>query len=232
MKVQRLRLTYARGEEAKDSSHLETMLALAQAVRSAGLPLAFSEGRRPTPQISIAAPLPVGVTSSCELADVYLEGRVEPDDFLAALRSSLPAGLEALAAGEIGLAAPALQTQVRWAEYEADVPADGRSAEEVRSTISGLLAARSLEWEQQREKKMRRYDLRRLVVSLLLEAEGEGVYRLAMRLRIGQERSGRAEQVAAALGLATPLRIHRRRLHVETTPPAVAAYRRLVERVD
>jgi len=53
-----------------------------------------------------------------------------------------------------------------------------------------------------------------------------------MRLRIDQERSGRADQVVAALGLEPPLRIHRRRLYVEQTPPAVSAYRRLVESGD
>ncbi len=40
MKVQRLRLTFARGDEAKELSHLEVMRALEQAMREAGLPLA------------------------------------------------------------------------------------------------------------------------------------------------------------------------------------------------
>ena len=76
MKVQRLRLTFARGDEAKELSHLEVMRALEQAMREAGLPLVYSEGRRSTAQISIAAPLPVSVTSSCDLADVFLSQRV------------------------------------------------------------------------------------------------------------------------------------------------------------
>ncbi len=40
MKVQRLRLTFARGDEAKELSHLVVMRALEQAMREAGLPLA------------------------------------------------------------------------------------------------------------------------------------------------------------------------------------------------
>ncbi len=226
MKLQRLRLTFARGEEAKELSHLETMRALAQAMRTAGLPLAYSEGRRPTAQISIAAPLPVGVTSSCELADVYLSERVEPGDFVAALRHSQPAWLAVRSAEEVGLASPALQTQVRWAEYEVDVPSGGVSAADVRGAVGRLLAARTLPWEHRTEARTRRYDLRPLVLALALEAEGEGLYRLSMRLRVSQERSGRADQVVAALGLEPPLRIHRRRLYVERIAAAVQAYRR------
>ncbi len=232
MKVQRLRLTFARGDEAKELSLLEVMRALEQAMREAGLPLAYSEGRRSTAQISIAAPLPVSVTSSCELADVFLSERVEPAQFAAALQETLPPGLEALSAREVGLALPALQTQVLWAEYEVDAPSDGSSVEDVRRAIGGLLAARSLPWEHRRETKVQRYDLRPLVLGLRLEAEGEGIYRLMMRLRIGQERSGRADQVVAALGLEPPLRIHRCRLYEKTMSNAVQAYRRLDESAE
>jgi radical SAM-linked protein len=230
MKVQRLRLTYVRGDEARALSHREIMRALEQAMREAGLPLAYSQGRRPTAQISIGAPLPLGVTSACELADVFLAERVEPTRFAAALADVMPAGLEAVSAREVGLELPALQTQVRWAEYEVDVPRGGRSAEEVRGAIGKILAAKSLPWERRRETKVIRYDLRPLVLDLRLEEECEQSYRLVMRLRVDRERSGRADQVAAALGLDPPSRIHRRRLYVDRTPPAVSAYRRSGER--
>ena len=226
MKAQRLRLTFVRGDEARELSHREMMRALEQAMREAGLPLAYSEGRRPTAQISIGAPLPLGVTSACELADVFLSERVEPARFAAGLREALPPGLEALSVQEVGLDSPALQTQVRWTEYEVDVPHGGRSPEEVRHAMSDMLAAASLPWEHHRETKVLRYDLRPLVLDLHLEAECEEAYRLSMRLRINRERSGRADQVVAALGLDPPLRIHRRRLYVEQTPAAVSAYRR------
>jgi hypothetical protein len=106
-----------------------------------------------------------------------------------------------------------------------DVPAGGLPAEEVEAAIRRLMAARTFPWEQQRETKTRRYDLRPLVLSLALETEGEGLHRLAMRLAVRQERSGRAEQVTAALGLPTPLRIHRRALYIGGVPAVVRAYR-------
>ncbi len=230
MKVQRLRLTFQRGDEASELSHREIMRALEQAMREADLPLAYSEGRRPSAQISIGAPLPHGATSACELADIFLSERMDPARFAAAVRDVLPPGLEALSALELGLEQPALQTQLRWAEYEVDVPCGGHSVEDIRRAIGDMLAMGSLPWEHRRETKVLRYDLRPLVLDLHVEAEGEETCQLCMRLRIDQQRSGRADQVVAALGLEPPLRVHRRRLYVNETPPAVIAYRRWSER--
>lgn len=230
MKAQRLRLTFARGDEARDLSHREIMRVMEQAMRTADVPLSYSEGRRPTAQISIGAPLPLGATSACELADIYLSERMEPTRFAAALRDALPPGLEALSVLEVGLEQPALQTQLRWAEYEVDVPCGGHSVEDIRRAIGDILAVRSLPWEHRRETKVLRYDLRPLVLSLHIEAEDEETCRLSMRLRIDRERSGRADQVVAAMGMEPPLRVHRRRLYVNQTPPAVIAYRRRSER--
>jgi hypothetical protein len=73
---------------------------------------------------------------------------------------------------------------------------------------------------------MRHYDLRPLVLSLTLESLDEDVCHLAMRLKADQERTGRCEQVTAALGLEeAPRRIHRRQLYVEEGSPAVRSYR-------
>lgn len=227
MKVQRLRLWFARGEESKELSHLEVMRSLERAIREAGLPLAYSEGRRPTPQISIGAPLAVGVTADGDAADIYLSERVEPAAFVAVLSETLPPSLAAVEAREVGLNAPALQTRVRWADYEVDVPSGGRSIDDVRHAISALLSARTFDWEHKHETKVRRYDLRSLVLALRLETEGEGLYRLRMRLRVSQERSGRPDQVVAALGLGPALRIHRLGLYLDPVPAAVRAYRRL-----
>jgi radical SAM-linked protein len=70
--MQRLRLKFGRGEDLKFLSHLDLMRLWERALRRAGLPLAYSEGFTPHPQIALAAPLLVGVTSDAELMDVSL----------------------------------------------------------------------------------------------------------------------------------------------------------------
>jgi radical SAM-linked protein len=226
MKVQRLRVTFCRGEEVKYITHLDMMRLWERALRRAAIPLAYSEGFSPSPRISLAAPLPVGVTSTGELMDVYLSRRVTPFDFIKTVSQQLPAGIAVREVREVGLGLPSLQSQVRWSEYQVDVATD-RSREEVQAALAQLLAAESLPWQHQRDKEVRRYDLRSLVQDLWLEGLADGLCTLGMRLRTDSQGSGRAEQVAAALGFSElPLSIQRRKLILEETSPAVQAWRR------
>ena len=226
MKVQRLRVTFGRGEEVKYITHLDLMRFWERALRRATIPLAYSQGFSPGPRISLAAPLPVGVTSSGELMDVYLSQRVTPYHFIKAVGEQLPAGIAIREVREVGLGLPSLQSQVRWSEYQVDVATD-RSREDVQEAVAELMAAESLPWQHQRDKEVRRYDLRPLVHDLRLEVLGDGLCTLGMRLRTDSQAAGRAEQVVAALGFSEPpLRIHRRRLILEETSPALQAWRR------
>ena len=235
MKVQRLRLRYRVSATAPSHTHRQLIQIWQDAAAAAPLPLAYSNARRPTPQISIAAPLPLGVTSDCELVDLFLTDRVQPCDALARLSQVLPPGLETTAAWEVGLLAPSVQSQLRWAEYEVEVPDSGLSPDEAQQAIDRLLAASIFPWEQRRstgltagrETKLRCYDLRSLILDLRLTGKHDSCLTLSMRLRVEQEMSGRADQVVMALGLPPPLRIHRRFLYMEEIQPAVLAYRRL-----
>jgi len=137
----------------------------------------------------------------------------------------VPPGVAIVEVREVGLGLPSLQSQVRWAEYEVDVPAD-RSPDEVRRAVEGLLAAESFPWQHQREREVRHYDLRPLVRDVWVEVLDDGRCMLGMRLRTGSQGSGRAEQVAAALGLQAPTRTHRRRLILEEVSHAVQSWRR------
>ncbi|HXF50211.1 MAG TPA: TIGR03936 family radical SAM-associated protein [Dehalococcoidia bacterium] len=232
MKVQRLRVTFRRGEELKYITHLDLMRAWERMLRRAELPLAYSEGFTPHPQISFAAALPVGVIGEREIADVYLSERVAPERFLEAARTQAPPGLELLAAEEVGLGLPSLQSEMRWAEYEVETPADGWTPERAREAVERFLAAESIPWEHQREKETKRYDIRAMVQDLRVLESPPGRIRIWMRLRHDQEVAGRAEQVAAALGLPEPERIVRTRLALAETSPARERWRRAGQYVE
>ena len=209
--------------------HRDIAAALEAAVKAAGLPLSQSQGNRPAPLISLAAPLPMGATSDCEIADVFLECRLDPPSALEGMRPHLPAGVEAVGVSEIGVNAPAVQASLRWAEFEVTIPGAGLSAEEVQAAIDGLLAAGTLPSEFRREKKVREYDLRPLVLGIRLAGREGEAYVLRMRLRAEQESTARADQTVLALGLPPPLRVHRTRLEVDDSQAAIRAYRLLGE---
>jgi radical SAM-linked protein len=225
MKVQRLRVTFSRGEEVKYTTHLDLMRLWERALRRAGVDLAYSEGFTPHARLSLGAPLAVGVTSGGELMDIFLGSRTSLRRFLEDVTQQLPAGIEILGVEEVGLGVPSLQSEVRWSDYEVEVPAD-RDSSEVEEAVHRFLASESVPWEHLRDKEVRRYDIRALVWDIRLEGQANGAHRLAMRLRADNTGTGRPEQVASALGLSPPTRIHRRRLVLADSSPAREAWRR------
>src|SRR5437667_3718751 len=144
MKVQRLRFRYRLTAEAGALGHRDIAAAWQAATKAAGLPLARSEGKRPAPLISLAAPLPMGATSDCEIADVFLECRVDPASALERVSQHMPACVEAADVCEVGVSAPAVQASLRWAEFQVTVPGGGLSPVEVQAAIDRLLAADTL----------------------------------------------------------------------------------------
>ncbi len=210
--LQRLRLIFGRGEELKYLSHLDLMRLWHRAFRRAGMPLAYSQGFSPHPRFSLAAPLPVGVTSEGELMDVFLERRVSVDFFSRAMARQLPLGIEILGVREIWPGLPSLQSLVRFAEYRVEIEAELK-AREVQEALHRLLEKRELPWQHQRGEEVRRYDLRAQVDGLWLIEGSNLSYALGMRLRQDPSGAGRPEQVTLALGFSQPPKsIHRLRL--------------------
>jgi hypothetical protein len=148
---------------------------------------------------------------------------------LCGIAKHLPAGIEPVSVREVGPGEPSLLVSLRWAEYEVDVPPDV-TREDVLSAIVALIASDSVPMEHVREKKVKRYDLRPLVIDIRLESSDSEAHHLRMRLVAEPERTARVDQTLLALGLPEALRVHRTRLFVERIPSVVAAFRRAGER--
>ena len=230
MTIQRLRFRYRLETSASHLGQRELVEAWQEACAHAGYGLAPPEGRRPSSQLAIAAPLPRGVTSGCELIDVSLAARSLPEEALARLAPHLPPGVELTSVEEVGPNSPSLQSQVRWAEYEARV--DGVNPEPLRRAVSSMLEATTLPSEYRREKKVREYDLRPLILDLRLTRGPKTCSLIVMRLRAEPERTARADQVAAAIGLPSTAEIRRTRLALAEVPPVLSAYRRAGQREE
>jgi radical SAM-linked protein len=238
MKIQRIRVTFSRGETTKYITHLDLMRFWERALRRAELPVAYSEGFSPHAQIALAAPLPVGTTSDGELMDVFMADRIAPAKAIEQLAPQLPEGIEIVDATEVGMALPALQADVRFAEYLVDVPAERcdhdvdteawklASGTEIEDAVARFLAAESVPWEHKREDETKSYDIRTQVDEVALVSREGGVTRLRMRLKNDSSGSGRPEQVAAVLALPSPTWIHRTKLILAGASPAREAWRK------
>ena len=206
---QRLRIIFTKDHEAKYISHLDTVRAWERALRRANLPLAYSKGYTPHPRMTFGAALPVGFTSNCEVLDVILERPVAPDRVARSLLRTLTPGLSARSVQEIPLRLPALQAQMRMAEYHVVIAAR-ETSEELQARLDHLLAMPRLPRRRQKKGSFREYDLRPLIDDLWIESEGDDDHVLGMHLIVNSQATGRPDEVTDELSLAQNVRSIRR----------------------
>ena len=212
---QRIRLRFAKGEQLKYISHLDLARTWERVFRRAGLPVAHSQGFNPRPRLQIAAALPVGVTGRAEYLDLWLRESVKPEELGPRLQQCLPPGLEVLAVEETELRGPALQAQVRAAEYRVEVQSQ-EPTEGVHGRVQALLDAPSILRQRQHKGKLQTYDLRPFIQTVTVEPGREGRHLLTMRLQASPAGAGRPDEVLKALGLALgPYSIERTNLCFE-----------------
>jgi radical SAM-linked protein len=213
--MQKIRVKFSRGEKIKFISHLDITRLWERALRRSGVPLTYSQGFSPHPQISLAVPLSVGMTSEAELMDVVCDRPVTPQWFEGALSQQLPDGISITLVQAVAAQLPSLQSQVRFAEYRVLVKTE-KTREEIEDMVNHLMSLKTLTWQHQRDTGAKTYDLRALVALLMLLEYEPGSVTLGMRLRSDNLGSGRPEQVTAALGFTQyPDSIHRTALILE-----------------
>lgn len=205
----RIRITFAKQGALRYTGQLDLHKLWERAARRAELPLAYSQGFHPQPKINIAAALPLGFSSRCEVMDMKLEQEIPLDGLREKLQGTLPTGIQVLNLESADERAPALQTQVVAAEYEVTLTGsiDGS---ELRRKVDSVLESESII----RERRGKTYDLRPLIEELspLPMGEGPGV-RVLMRLAAREGATGRPEEVLDVLGIPfEDTRIERTRL--------------------
>ncbi|NWG35037.1 MAG: DUF2344 domain-containing protein [Chloroflexi bacterium] len=194
----RIQITFSKQGALRYTGHLDLHKLWERAARRAELPLAYSQGFHPQPKISMAAALPLGFSSRCEVLDMKLEKDIPLEGLRDTLQATLPPGIQVLSIEQADDRAPALQTRVVSAEYEVTVvePVDGS---ELKRRIDSLLDAESI----LRTRRGKSYDLRPLIEALtcLSSPEGRGE-KIFMKLSAREGATGRPEEVLDVLGIA------------------------------
>ena len=95
-----IRFQFRRGDDLKFIGHLDILRLFERVFKRSGLPIAHSQGFNPRPQIVLGQPMPLGLTSDGEFADVELTDRIEPGQFLQIMNNALPPGIRLMDAKE------------------------------------------------------------------------------------------------------------------------------------
>ena len=82
-------------------SHHDTMRLFERALSRAQLPVKFSEGFNPRPQLSLPVPRAVGITGEAEVLLIAFSEPVNPEEVLSRLIEQMPAGIKMLSVGKL-----------------------------------------------------------------------------------------------------------------------------------
>ncbi|MEJ2748620.1 MAG: TIGR03936 family radical SAM-associated protein [Anaerolineae bacterium] len=206
--VQRLRLTFSKTGPTRFIGHLDLARTLERALNRARIPVAYTQGFNQRPRMQMAAALPLGFTSECEMADIWLMETMEPEQVQQQLMSKMALGITVHRVEVVELKGPTLQTLTQESAYTVTL-LDPVDTAVLQQKIAGLLAADTLVRERGHGKKRKEYDLCPLIYALHLVPNSDPV-RLEMRLAMEEGKNGRPDEVLRELGL-DPLaaRIHR-----------------------
>ena len=170
-------------------SHLDMVRLFLRALRRSRLPLAFSRGFNPHPRLTLALPLPVGVTASEEYGEMYFTEPTRTEEFLARLRAQLPEAVELNNAFIVPPETPSLASLVGAALYRAvlkNISAPGLTVESVRNALERMLAKKEiLVCRRTKKKKKVLTDVRPYIIDALVKKETGKPLELNLVLRAG-----------------------------------------------
>lgn len=201
----RIQITFSKQGPLRYTGHLDLHKLWERAARRAELPLAYSQGFHPQPKMNIAAALPLGFSSRCEVLDMRLEKDIPLDGLAEKLNNTMPEGIRVTHIEQVvDERAPALQTQVISAEYKVTAKEAGFGSD-LKRRLDSVVESESII----RTRRNKEYDLRPMIELLEITSENE----LFMRLTAKEGATGRPEEVLDVLGIPfEETRIERSRL--------------------
>jgi radical SAM-linked protein len=173
----RIRFRFTKLGRIRFTSQRDVARMWERALRRAGLPLAYTEGFSPRPQLSFGLALPTGCESLAEYLDVALDERrpetaaVDVSELPLVLGDLLPAGVDVDEAALTERGAGSLQqlvTSCTWTMHFSGV-----TSAELEHRVASLLAADAVPIVRERKGREEHDDLRPSVLGLTVGAPGE-----------------------------------------------------------
>jgi len=209
--LQRLRVTFGKAGPLKYTSNLDTAKIWERVLRRADLPILYTRGFNTRPRISLAMPLPLGISSECEILEISLRERIKlcEQDLRERMLAVSPQGLTIGGIVEVDARAPSLHSLITSAEYRIRF-LDEIDRDTLRQRIDDLLKRETIIVDRVRRRKRSVMDIRPLILDLYHDAGDD----LLAHLSVGERGNLRPDQLIEHLGLAgLHYDVHRYRLH-------------------
>ena len=169
--MDKLRIRFEKTGRAVYISHLDLMKMMQRAFSRAGLPLKYSEGFNPHPQISIALPLSVGTGSVCELMDFKLDCGADLSLIPEKLTAVLPEGIRVTEAYE----AERKCAEVKWLAVKGVFEYDDRDVSEITGRLNAFFAQEEIVITKKTKRGIGETDIRPAIRSIAFAAAESAV---------------------------------------------------------
>lgn len=186
-------MRYSKTGRARFISHLDTLSCLVRALRRTGVELAFSQGMRPKPILSLAMPLGVGVEGEDEICDFSLKSRAPLTELAKQISHELPQGIELKSVGPTYDRAKAA-ARVDSCAYRIEL---GGPASAYKDAVGQYNAASELVLMRRRPKGDKEVDIKKYVERIDLLEDGSGI---SFDMKVTPEGTARPDEIISALG--------------------------------
>ncbi len=218
-----IRLKFTKGNEVKYISHLDLMRVFQRAIRRTGIPVSYSIGFNPHQEISFVAPLSLGVTSAAEYVDFRLADKMDVEEIINRLNSSMPEGIRILGGIKLRDNPKSAMSVVSHARYKIRMIIENVTAEELNKSIEDFAAQESIKVMKEQPKKgfaLKEVDIKPMIVGMKLSESRETMHIIDCLLLSGSKGNLKPELLMMAFKEFTGynivgIRINREEVYAE-----------------
>ena len=166
-----VRVKFTKGNEIKYISHLDLMRTFMRVVRRAEVPIAYSGGFNPHPEMSFGAPLSLGVVSLSEYVDIDLAEEMAPEEVVSRLNAFMPMGVKVLGAAMLPANFKSAMSLVTHALYTIRVLSENKECEGLEEKLQSFISQESIIARKAQPKKnfkIKEIDIRPMIVEMKL----------------------------------------------------------------
>lgn len=209
----RLIAVYHKGANLRHISHLDVQRTIQRAFRRADIPLAFSNGFNPHPDMAFASALATGTSSDAEWFDVNLTEALEPKAFEERVNAVLPYGFFVSDAFEAPDGFGTLTSKTLAADYDVMVHFDRVfSWKELTEAIDDLLSSEIM-IEKRTKGGIKPFDIRPQILKVSVKGIEDNTVSLRVLGKLLSDGGLRVERFISALsdrlGAVAASEIHR-----------------------
>lgn len=216
MQMMNIRMKFSKGEEAKYISHLDLMRTFQRAMRRAKIPMMYSAGFNPHPEMSFAQALSLGVSSVGEYVDIKIKDNMDIRKIKDKLNDVLPAGLNVTDAVILKDKAKSAMALVTHSEYILSLCFNSKEFFDMKNVLSNFMNQTEIYVMKEQSKKDSRLikiDIKPMIksIDLMPEKELEGQV-LNCILNCGSKANLKPELLIQAIEDFSGLKVLRRNI--------------------